>query len=606
MIIIKLRHFYRLYIMASITILFVCCNKNDELNTKEVLVYAPAGTAAYNISAGNIAVLRNESVAGSGLSFPVLLTRSFEKEVQVTAVIDTSLLAVYDSINKVTSPRFKISAFKLADQTVTIRQGQTSSSDSVRLVLADTVGLDLTKTYIVPVRLTASSQNIPVSNTRQVMYLRTGIVKITSRVSTGLLSQQVGFTAGFKASPVIGFPVLINAAIAKNVTITAIDDASLVAAYNSANGTSYSVLPAGSYTFVKNSATINAGTTTSADSIKVQVPDLSILTAGTGYLLPVKIKDEGEIAPATTNNVKYILITPRLALAAIPASGSNVINIAFIKPPTGNITGPAQTGFGAALNYVLNTAVQVGVNYDASLVDSYNAANGTSYIAFPAGSFTVSKDNVTIAAGATTSATDSFRVQFSNYNSFSVGSTYLLPLTIKSGGNVDAGTNKHVYIRVTVSVQNIDPSNTGLTGTTISRAGWSVTTSGSYPGNDVSRVLDGNNSTAWDSDGNLPAWVQLDMGTAKTVKGFPIVPSYEYGRVDNFLQMEVLSSNDGITWTSQGTYNGTTTSSGSSPANPDIKTVKFFQPVTARYFKFSITKTTDGRYAGMGELNAVE
>jgi hypothetical protein len=595
-----------LLVAASCLLLLNACKKSDSFNTSELHVYAASGTLAYNVSAGNINLLRNEAMTASGLSFPVLLTRSFEKEVQVTAVIDTALLAVYDSVNKVTSPRFKISAFKLAGESVTIRQGQTSSSDSVRLVLADTVGLDLTKTYIVPVRLTASSQNVPVSNTRQIMYLRTGIVKITSRVSTGLLSQQAGYIASFKASPVIGFPVLINAPITKNVTITAVDDASLVTAYNTANGTSYSVLPAGSYTFIKNSATISPGATTSADSIKVQVPDLSILTAGTGYLLPVKIKDEGAIAPAATNYVKYILITPRLSLAVIPASGSNIINISFNKPPTGNITGPAQTGFGAALNYVLNTTVQVGITYDASLIASYNAANNTSYSAFPTGSFTVSKDNVTIAAGATTSVADSFRVQFSNYNSFSGGNTYLLPLTIKSGGNVNADdTKKVVYIQVSVFENNIDPANSGLTGTTINRTGWTVTASGNYSGNVVNRVLDGNNATAWDSDGRMPAWVQLDMGTAKTVKGFPIVPSYEY-RADNFIEMEVYSSNNGTIWKLEGKYTGTTTSTSSTAANPDIKTVRFMAPVTARYFKFNITKTTDGSYAGMAELNAME
>lgn len=70
--------------------------------------------------------------------------------------------------------------------------------------------------------------------------------------------------------------------------------------------------------------------------------------------------------------------------------------------------------------------------------------------------------------------------------------------------------------------------------------------------------------------------------------------------------MEVYSSTNGTTWKLEGYYVGTTTSAGSTVANPDIKNVRFLTPVTARYFKFNITKTTDGSYAGMAELNALE
>lgn len=461
-------------LFAGLCTFFSSCSK-DEVNIKELYAYAAAGSSAYNLQSGSIALIRSTILSGSGTSFPVLLSRAFEKDVEVTAKIDTSLIRLYDSVYRVTSPRFPAGAFGLAGNgKVTIRAGKDRSEDSLQIALLSATAIPPgTTVYTIPVSLVSASNNIPVSSARQVMFVKLTVASVAAGIrstdntaSVNVVLQNInGVNTG---QDLVYLRSILNQGISKPVTSTVRINTDLVQSYNVTNGTSYQVFPAGSYQLEKATATIAVNTVLSGDSVRIKLTNLAAFAGGTDYLLPVELVED----------------------------------TALDSPPA------------------------------------------------------------------------------------------------------DA-TKKVVYILLSVFVNNVDPANATVTGTSISRTGWSVTASGSYAGNAISRVLDGNNATAWDSDGRMPAWVQLDMGTSKTVKGFPIVPSYEY-RTDDFVNMEVYSSTNGTVWKLEGKYMGTATSAGSSAASPDIKTVRFISPVTARYFKFNITKTTDGNYAGMAELNAVE
>jgi hypothetical protein len=286
--------------------------------------------------------------------------------------------------------------------------------------------------------------------------------------------------------------------------------------------------------------------------------------------------------------------------------GNNNIPLAFTRTPV-SIYGDSTVKFAAYLTRETSVDVSLNIKADESLVSTYNTANKTSFELLPSVNYKIINNTLNVKAGNIASI-DSAKIQLVNVKNLTSDKGYLLPISISdlntSDKGITASTNfKTIYLVVTSKFNNVDASNLSLTGPNLSRVGWTVTTSGSYSGKGVSRVLDGSNSTAWDSDGRMPAWIILDMAASKTVNGFSIVPSYEY-RTDDFLAMDVLSSDDGIIWKEQGQYNGTATASSSTAANPDIKTVKFYGPVTARYFKFNITKTTDGSYAGMAELNA--
>ncbi len=468
---------YKFYFpVILITFFLTSCKKDDSLNTKELYVYAASGTLTYNVIQGNFNQLGNLVVPGPGTSFPILLTRAADRDIQVNISIDTSLVHVYDSINKLTTPSAKIPAGAFGLQQnglITISAGQTASA-AAQVELKNASLLTEGTTYIIPIVITNANNGVPVSATRNIIFLKT---------------------------------------------------------------------------------------------------QLKVIKAGISSL-------------TNTNTISLVL-----------------------NKANNTVTGPNAIYLKAVLNDQLTGSTQITVEEAPSLLATYNQQTGKNFIAMPASSYQLQKPSVTIVEKTTNSA-DSIVISLPNLQLFQTGNDYLLPVQIKTAKNQSADitaddTKKVVYIQVSVFENNIDPANAAVTGSSISRTGWAVTASGSYQSNVVNRVLDGNNATAWDSDGRMPAWVQLDMGATKTVKGFPIVPSYEY-RNDNFIEMEVYSSNNGTTWKLEGKYSGTTTSASSTAANPDIKTVRFITPVTARYFKFNITKTTDGAYAGMAELNAME
>lgn len=190
---------------------------------------------------------------------------------------------------------------------------------------------------------------------------------------------------------------------------------------------------------------------------------------------------------------------------------------------------------------------------------------------------------------------------------FEKDKVYLLPVEVVEDGNPDmppVDEDRGVaYIRLTVVENNIDGSNSGLEGTPMDRTGWSVTVSSVYGSGVGDQMLDGNAATAWTSNSDQTHEVVLDMGASRQVKGFLITPNYVY-RSENITKMNVYSSLNGTDWKLEGLYNGTAPSG--SAANPDIKTIRFYRAVNARFFRFEILESNGQSYTGIGELNGVE
>ncbi|ASZ12245.1 DUF1735 domain-containing protein [Chitinophaga pendula] len=472
----SIHHLYLTYLF--IPILIASCRKNDHLNTKDLLAYVPAGNSAYNILAvDSIKVLRSTILAAKDAGFPVLLSRAFERNVEVTARIDASLVAQYDSIYKpaVPSPVLSPGTFRIVNNgKVTIKTGQTQSGDSVLVQLADPTKLKAgTNNYVVPVVLTTASDGILVSGTRQIMF--------------------------------------------------------------------------------------------------VKIPVSSVATSITSL------------------------------------AGKNVVSI-LLQSVNGVTSGASMVYLQGRLNLAINRALTANVQANGALVSSYNEVNGTRYQVFPSGSYQLAKASFNIPAGQAISS-DSIQLELTDLSKFTPGANYLLPLELAADNQPDTppadSAGRVVYVTLGVFVNNIDPTNARPTGITANRSSWQVSAGASLGGYDVTRILDDNNATSWHSDINLPAWVVLNMGHVSTIKGFSIVPSYQYLPGD-FINMEIFSSNDGKEWKLEGRYSGTRTSNRSSASSPDVKYVRFLSPVTASYFKFNIIKTSAGGYAGMAELHAIE
>lgn len=273
--------------------------------------------------------------------------------------------------------------------------------------------------------------------------------------------------------------------------------------------------------------------------------------------------------------------------------------------------GKLGSGFQALINGTSGKDVEVTGKIDANpqLIKAYDSLYHMHSLALPSDLFKISGDGkVTIKAGQMQSA-DSIKIELNNISGLKVGKyTYVVPIVLESMAKDVQLKSKLMFVRYKLVVNpknNVDRTNAGLSGQQIDRTGWSTTALSYYDVSAPSNVLDGENETVWESDGIIPQWLMLDMGMTETVKGFSIVPNYVYPG-DDFIDMDVLSSKDGITWEMQGKYTGTSASAQSSADLPDIKTVKFINPVTARYFKFNVTSSTGGGYAGMAELNGIK
>lgn len=272
----------------------------------------------------------------------------------------------------------------------------------------------------------------------------------------------------------------------------------------------------------------------------------------------------------------------------------------------------ANTGFPALLRNAAGSDVEVTakIDTDIALTEAFNKLYNIASPPLSQNLFRLAGNgNVTIKAGHTMSA-DSFKVHLDKLTGLSAGVyKYAVPLRLSSGTAGATLASTLMFIRFDIIVVdwiNVDQRNKDLNGIRIDRAAWHTTASSEGRGL-TDYALDGNNLSAWTSSATgLPQWFQLDMGKVHAVKGFSIVPNYgDFTTNDDLLKMDILSSNDGVIWKTEGTYKGPRVGF-TNPSNPEFKTVKFISPVTARYFKFNVTSSSSGTAAGMAELYGIE
>jgi len=270
--------------------------------------------------------------------------------------------------------------------------------------------------------------------------------------------------------------------------------------------------------------------------------------------------------------------------------------------PIGIVRDSVKNGFGAILASAFGTDVVVVAKIDTSeaTVMAYDSLFNVHYPVLPPGLFTImGSGQLHIKAGQILSS-DSLYVQLGNLQNIpDSNQQYAIPILLQSTTAGAVLASKLMFERVSLNIiyNNIDPSNNGLTGTTMDRTNWSVTSND--PADDykmASYMLDGDVNTGWISTGViLPTSLVLDMSTSNTVNGFTFItlsPGYNY----DIYGFRLQSSNDGVLWKQVGNWTG----------DGSNNTIKFIVPVTARYFKFIVTKTADYyNNLGLAELNGI-
>lgn len=315
-----IKHIY-LLLTAGCLWLLHACDKKDSFNTAELHVYAASGTLAYNVIQGDFKQIGNTLIASPGTSFPVLLSRSVDRDIQVNITIDTSLTGVYDSIYKRTTPSAKIpdGAFALRQNgLLTIPAGQTTTSADAQVEIKNASLLKEGTDYIIPILISGANNGVPVSASRNIIFLKTQLKVIKAGISTFSNTNTINITLTRENNTITGLNKLylkgvLNEPLAGNTQITAEAAPDLVTAYNQQTGKNYVSMPASSYELQKPAVTIPENTTNSADSIAISLPNLQLFQMGNDYLLPIQIKTVtnqfADLPADETKKVVYVQVS---------------------------------------------------------------------------------------------------------------------------------------------------------------------------------------------------------------------------------------------------------------------------------------------------------
>jgi hypothetical protein len=95
--------------------------------------------------------------------------------------------------------------------------------------------------------------------------------------------------------------------LAKDIQVSFMYDSALVSKYNAANFTKYKPMPEGSYSFEQSTATLTA-VKRSTEALKLSIFTAKLDGVG-GYLLPVTIKNDGNVAVKESLKTTYFLVS---------------------------------------------------------------------------------------------------------------------------------------------------------------------------------------------------------------------------------------------------------------------------------------------------------
>lgn len=288
------------------------CTDADSGNMNEVKVYIPAIGSSYNVIKGNVLILRDEMIAGNDLKFPVLLTRPYSEDVQVTAWIDTTLISVYDTTYSAKSPQLPEGFFALGNNTVTIKAGQTISGDSISLAVNPAKQVDKSS-FVIPLVISTVNSRVPTSSNRNIMYVNAAFAKVNSSlgiIGNGTINSDIIYTPrGVTGPDKFKFPGYLSQPIPKPAEITiGLPGNSAVDDYNRRYSTNYLPFPDGAYSLVNNKVTVPIDMPVSRDSFEVKISDQTAFQKGLSYLLVLRIEDEGIVEPHLSAQEMYLIV----------------------------------------------------------------------------------------------------------------------------------------------------------------------------------------------------------------------------------------------------------------------------------------------------------
>ncbi|MBP1652972.1 MAG: hypothetical protein H6Q26_3129 [Bacteroidetes bacterium] len=331
---IKIQHvFMKRYGVAILLLILVSCTKKDDALTE---LARELGSYKYSyIETGNAIILNGVTSGETTLTyrgFPVSLTGNASGETVVTATIDTSLVASYNTLYNETNPSISATAFLPSfNGSYRIAAGENTATDSLYITLNDASKLKDNTLYLVPVRLTANNGGqlstsivffkMMVTLTAVDLYINGGGSFDYTYPYARNGSQYWGFYLSTDDSGQPIGPASLNISVAAGVrypfdelhayAVTDVSD-SLITAFSAAAYTTYEKFPEGTYAITKSSATVAPNTLYSKDSLTVSFSNYSAFKPGTFYLMGVKLVTDPNdplSAPARKGVTSYALFS---------------------------------------------------------------------------------------------------------------------------------------------------------------------------------------------------------------------------------------------------------------------------------------------------------
>lgn len=257
----------------------------------------------------------------------------------------------------------------------------------------------------------------------------------------------------------------------------------------------------------------------------------------------------------------------------------NEVSFNVIHTPIGNMGDNVSIKIPVRATMPVSAATRVTLALDPSLIDSYNAKNGTAFKAIPTNLLDIANGHLTIPSGATLS-TDSMSIQVKDIAALT-DPAYVVPLKITSvSGAAGATVSENlssVFLRVNTRSTNVYDSPTSVPGTLITdRNGWTARVTPTPTAGQVAWMFNTSTTQHWTLAPAAQCDIDVDMGSLKDgIQGIRMVSANSY----RILQVETFTSLDGSTWTSQGI---------SSVANANNQFIRFYAPVRARHTRIRV------------------
>ncbi len=262
--------------------------------------------------------------------------------------------------------------------------------------------------------------------------------------------------------------------------------------------------------------------------------------------------------------------------------------------PTGSTSGSIT---GGTIKVMTNTPAEggytVNLTQDDSLIEAYNAANGTSYKAFPSENLLISGAPATIEANAYKSSDITFELT-GDLSKLDDENGYLVPLRLEAAGLSVAQVGGVIYVKVAVEHNNLTTNPSGPVGNPVSDySGFSATGDG--------YTLDYLfNNNLYDSADTTYRTFEVDCGTELNIKSIRLCAKYAYSSSYILKNVQLELSTDKQKWSSMGTANST------EHLHWDdwdgYQTAVLIVPTKARYIRFNI-EPAGNYYYGLVEVD---